>query len=144
MKKAVAIVFAVMCFCSSASLALAQDQNPAQNKDASGKDMAGDKMHKGMMGKGMMMPMMMAKQMVASNDGGVIVLAGNKLYKYDKNLTLVKEAEVKVDKEAMEKMMADMKAKCPMMKHDEKAEKPGDPEEPGSDKDMDDMPMPAK
>lgn len=35
--------------------------------------------------------------MVASNDGGVIVLTGNKLYKYDKNLNLVKEAEIKMD-----------------------------------------------
>jgi len=37
----------------------------------------------------------MQKQMVAANDGGVIVLAGNKLLKYDKDLNLVKEVEVK-------------------------------------------------
>lgn len=41
--------------------------------------------------------MMRSPTMVASNDGGVIVLTGNKLYKYDKNLTLVKEAEIKME-----------------------------------------------
>ena len=34
-------------------------------------------------------------EMVASSDGGVIVLSGNKLYKYDKNLNLIKEVEIK-------------------------------------------------
>ena len=38
-----------------------------------------------------------SSSMVASNDGGVIVLSGNKLYKYDKNLNLVKEAEIKTE-----------------------------------------------
>lgn len=35
-----------------------------------------------------------AAQMVATDEGGVIVLAGNKLMKYDADLNLVKEAEV--------------------------------------------------
>jgi hypothetical protein len=67
-----------------------------------------DEMKDGMMGKGMMdggMMKMMHKMhgmtrsstMVASNDGGVIVLTGSKLYKYDKNLNLVKEAEIKTE-----------------------------------------------
>ncbi len=45
------------------------------------------------MGK-MCCPMMGKTQMVATDEGGVIVLAGNKLVKYDANLNLVKEAEV--------------------------------------------------
>ena len=46
--------------------------------------------------------------MVASNDGGVIVMMGNKLYKYDKNLNLVKEADIKTDKSGQDGKM------CPM------------------------------
>ena len=39
--------------------------------------------------------------MVASNDGGVIVMSANKLLKYDKNLNLVKEVELKKDSGSM-------------------------------------------
>lgn len=60
------------------------------------------------MGKGKMCcPMMGKTQMVATDEGGVIVLAGNKLMKYDADLNLVKEAEVP---------MPSMNGKqCPMM-----------------------------
>ncbi len=116
MKKSIIAVTAVLILTVS-ELALAQMDK--------GKDMMGDKgmgmmkgemmdkgmMDKGMMGDGMMdggmmkmMKMMHAHgmmmrspTMVASNDGGVIVLSGNKLYKYDKSLNLVKEAEIKMD-----------------------------------------------
>ena len=48
-------------------------------------------------------------QMVATDEGGVIVLAGNKLMKYDADLNLVKEVEVKMP-------MSPMGGKqCPMM-----------------------------
>lgn len=40
--------------------------------------------------------MMGKAQMVATDEGGVIVLAGNKLMKYDAELNLVKEAEVRM------------------------------------------------
>ena len=60
------------------------------------------------MGK-MCCPMMGKAQMVATDEGGVIVLAGNKLMKYDADLNLVKEAEVKMP-------MGPMGGKqCPMM-----------------------------
>jgi len=45
------------------------------------------------MGK-MNCPMMGKTQMVATDEGGVIVLAGNKLLKYDADLNLVKEVEI--------------------------------------------------
>lgn len=46
------------------------------------------------------MGMMIDKgEMVATQDGGVIVMAGNKLLKYDKDLKLVKEVYVKTDME---------------------------------------------
>jgi hypothetical protein len=48
-----------------------------------------------MPGKGRMDCMKMGKaQMVAADDGGVIILSGNKLLKYDAELNLVKEVEV--------------------------------------------------
>ena len=79
-------------------------------------------MGKGMMdGKGSMMGMhgmmmkMMEKTMVPTSDGGVIVLAGNQLTKYDKDLNVVKEVELKMDMEAMKKNMDDMMKMCPMM-----------------------------
>ena len=96
-------------------------------------------MHKQMMDKGMMgqqmpgkpMPMMcpmhmmmaqqmMEKEVVATSDGGVIVMVDNKLQKYDKDLNLVKEVDLKIDTKAMQdKMMQMMKEcaeKCQMMK----------------------------
>ncbi len=76
---------------------------------------------KGMMKSGQMMGMcpmhkMMSKEMVATEDGGVIVMVGNKLLKYDKNLNLKKEVEIKMDMEGMQKMMKEMMEKCPMRK----------------------------
>ena len=72
---------------------------------------------KGMMGSmhGMMMKSMMEKSMVATSDGGVIVLSGNKLTKYDKNLNVVKEVEIAVDMEGAQKQMMQMMEKFPMM-----------------------------
>ena len=89
--------------------AFAEEMKDSMTGDGMEKGMM---MDKGMMGGGMMKMMgmqgMMGKSsMVASSDGGVIVLVGNKLYKYDQDLNLVKEAEIKVDMEAMKKM-------CPM------------------------------
>lgn len=43
-------------------------------------------------------------QMVESGNGGVIILLGNRLLKYDANLTLVKEVEIKVQEPAAKKM----------------------------------------
>lgn len=135
--KRLLLVLTVMLAC--VSMAQAQDQQPpAQNNQSPGMGPGGE-MKGGMMGKKMMRGMMtqasMPRQMVASGDGGVFVLVGNKIVKYDKNLAVVKEVAVKVDTESMQKMMADMKGKCPMMAREEKSEKPGEAEE---------MPMPAK
>ena len=60
---------------------------------------------------------MMEKQIVATKDGGIVVMLGNKLFKYDKNLRLVNEAERKIDYKAMRKKF---KEKCG--KHKEKME----------------------
>ena len=116
MKKSLIAIAAVIIMGTS-GLALAQMDK--------GKEMMGDKGMMGMMGdKGMgmcpmmggMMSSMMGKSMVGTSDGGVIVLAGNKLVKYDKDLNVVKEVEVKMDMEGMQKNMMDMMKNCPMMK----------------------------
>ncbi|MBL7188991.1 MAG: hypothetical protein ISS70_21905 [Phycisphaerae bacterium] len=66
---------------------------------------------------GMMMGSMMTKSIAATGDGGVVVMAGNKLIKYDKDLNLVKESEVKMDMEGMQKQMSQMMEQCPMCKN---------------------------
>lgn len=83
-----------------------------------GKWMRGCPMH------GMMMKSMMDCQMVATEGSGVIIKTCDKLLKYDKDLNLVKEVEMKVDIEAMKKMMCQMMEVCPMCKKmTEKCEK---------------------
>jgi hypothetical protein len=93
----------------------AESQGPMIKEEGKGHGMHGMKgksKEKGMMGKGMMgggmCSMMSGKQMVAVGDG-IVVLSGNKLIKYDKNLNVVKEVEIKADKEGMD-------GGCPMMK----------------------------
>lgn len=89
---------------------------------------ADEKMEKGMgkdmtdggMMKHMMMKSMMEKSVVATADGGIVVVTGNKIAKYDKDLNLTKEAEIKVDAEAMKKDMEGMMKMCPMMKGETK------------------------
>lgn len=77
------------------------------------KGMKGSKMTHPGMG---MMKGMLSGQMVASGDGGVIVMMGNKLLKYDKDLVLKREMEIKVDMEEMQKMMMHRQEDCPMYK----------------------------
>ncbi len=84
----------------------------AEHEDKEGDHSMCDKK---MMGMPMMMQMMQ-KSVTATNDGGVVIVAGNKITKYDKDLNVVKEVESKMDMEAMMKNMGDMMKKCPMMK----------------------------
>jgi len=124
MRKILSIILACLAVTLFCSLALAEDTK----ESAMGKGM----MQGGMMGsEGMMMEkgkmmekgdmcgmmaktMMMGKSIVATTDGGVIVLMGNKLLKYDKDLTLQKEVEIKMDMEGMQKTMMQMMEKYPM------------------------------
>jgi hypothetical protein len=59
----------------------------------------------GMMGMHPMSGMMCNSSLAATGDGGVVVLMGNKLSKYDNNLNLVKEVEIKIDWENWKKTM---------------------------------------
>lgn len=86
----------------------------------------------GMMGKGCpMMGGMMQQSMVATSDGGVVIRSGDKLVKYDKNLNVVKEAEVKMDKKGC--AMKD----CPMMKGKKEADHAPVAENPPAGKEVD-------
>ena len=59
-----------------------------------------------MMGySGMMGSMMRSSSIAAGPDGGVIVLIGNELLKYDNGLNLVNKAEIKFDWENWQNMM---------------------------------------
>jgi len=89
-----------------------------------GKMMKGHMSKKGMEGKsGMMMGgMMQKKQVVPTKDGGVVVVIGNKLYKYNKKLEKIGETTVEMSEEDMEKRMKHMKKmreKCMQMWEDE-------------------------
>lgn len=59
---------------------------------------------------------MMDREVVATSDGGVVVLTGGMLTKYDKDLNKVKETEITFDVEAIRAKMREMCAACPMNK----------------------------
>ena len=134
MKKTIFI--ALMALLIDPALAFSQEKSPVMDKSMEmGKGM-GMGCKCGMDCKCGKMGMMMQKQMIATSDGGVIVLAGNKLYKYDKNLNLVKETEIKKDFEHMKKM-GEMKEKCDkdkMMQEKNEKEEAGEKVEPKGDK----------
>ena len=99
----------------SAGLVYAQQAGGgAADQGMMGKGMMGKKMMMGSM-HGMVMHDMMKKDVIATSDGGVIIVTMNKISKYDKDLNLVKEVDIKMDMEGMQKMMTDMMEKCPMM-----------------------------
>jgi len=114
MKTTKVLVLALAILLASSVIAFAYEHEMKQESMMS-QGMKAGKMKKTMM-YGTLQKMMMAKQMVATKDGGVIVLLGNKLLKYDKNLNLVKETEIKIDFEAMNKMIQRMSKECPMYK----------------------------
>jgi hypothetical protein len=95
------VVAAIIAACSYAVFAQSRtDGNEMQKRmmDRSQMDKRGmmPGMHPGMMGN---------CSMVATPEGGVIVMMGNKLIKYDKDLNMVKEVEIKIDWQAGKKSM---------------------------------------
>ncbi|MGD2279360.1 MAG: hypothetical protein PVH45_04635 [Candidatus Omnitrophota bacterium] len=55
---------------------------------------------------GVMMALMTSGKMSVMDDGSVVVMIGNKLMKYDKDLNLRKEVEIKMDMDELDKMMS--------------------------------------
>lgn len=64
---------------------------------------------------GHMMSPMMEKQMLLGRDGGVVILLGNRLIKYDEKLNLVKDVEIQVNIEEMCRKMDELMSRCPTM-----------------------------
>ena len=58
---------------------------------------------------------LMQKQVVATTDGGVVVVIGNRLLKYDKNLKKIGEAEIDISEQEIADMQAKMKKCCEIM-----------------------------
>ena len=118
------IVVALLAVLGIAAVSFAADDNvkcPMMVKGDKGGMICMCPMH------GMMMKSAIEKEMVATEDGSVVVLAGNKLMKYDKNLNLKKEVTINAGtKEMCAKMREEMCADCPMcqsmMKKQETAE----------------------
>lgn len=55
-------------------------------------------------------------QMAVTDDGKVIIMAGHKLMKYDKDLELVKTVDLEIDIEAARKKMEQIMEDCPKRK----------------------------
>ena len=124
MSKRVVILIGVALFLGAwlGSAAFAQDSKGVADNEAMlqkgmkmNQEAREEQEEHGMMGKCPMCGMMkgmMEKNMLATTDGGVVILIGNKLMKYDEELNLVKEVEIKIDAASMQK---NMMKNCPMM-----------------------------
>ncbi|HAZ10534.1 MAG: hypothetical protein A2047_02540 [Omnitrophica bacterium GWA2_41_15] len=104
MKKILFVLLAALICMSFLSVSFARDMDEKKwdKKDKMGCSMC----HMGKM-------MMCGKELLATQDGGSILMIGNKLIKYDAQLNVVKESEIKIDMEAMQKAMEEMKKNCP-------------------------------
>lgn len=136
MKRLVAVVVVALFVMSIGFVVMAQEEEVDTTATSSTMEhkegmmgmgkMKGKMMHhgkeKGASMMQMMMGTMMKKQMVATEDGGIIVLSGNKLLKYDKDLNLKKEVEVPMDMEGMHKRMKKMMKNCLMKKKMQESE----------------------
>lgn len=123
MKKALSAALVCFFVLVLSSFVFAQDNPQGDKAEAPGMKHERMMMEPGAKGPGDMMEhgkKMMGiaggRSMVATSDGGVVVLFGSKLQKYDKNLVLQKEVEIKMDKEMMLGKM-----KCPKMAEKEGA-----------------------
>lgn len=74
-----------------------------------GRMMGGDRLHMPMT-SGMGMAGMMGNNIVSASDGGVIVMSFNRLYKFDKDLKLVRQTDIPLDKEHIQNMMKNMRS----------------------------------
>lgn len=110
MKKLFSIILVGLLIGAVSPLVFAEQP---QGSMMGGKGMTKEGKMMGMYSMSGMMKMMMGRTMVATKDGGVIVMVGNRLLKYDGELNLQKEVELKIDMKGMQKMMQ-MEEECPM------------------------------
>jgi len=111
--KKVLFVIGILLIAGSTIFLNAQDQNAQQGgMQGSGTMMGGGMDMMASSGTCTMCGMMMmGSKMVATADGGVVVMMGNKIMKYDKDLKKVKDTTVDIQ-EVQQSMMQ----QCPMMK----------------------------
>lgn len=121
MKKIMNFIVILLMVFVSYSFPAAEENKNMMDKGMMKKGMMRDhgKMMCGNMGKdnmcgNMMRSMVIEKSVVATADGGVVVSVGNKILKYDKDLNLKKETEIKIDAKEMHKTMMQMMENCPM------------------------------
>jgi hypothetical protein len=127
----VAVPIAMLAMVGSYGVLAQQDsQTPQRPGGMMGQ---GGMMH-GMMGQGgqmqacpmcgMMVGTTMMKTMTATPDGGVIIAVGNRLMKYDNQLNLVKDTEMKIDVNQMFSNMQKMMENCPMARQTQQQGQP--------------------
>ena len=112
------LVLVMMAALASGPLYAKDMKTMAMMEDGKEKGVMGGKM----MGMHMMMKKMMEKSVVATSDGGVVIVAGDKITKYDKDLKFVNEAELQTGMAAMHEPMKEMMENCPRMKGEDTAE----------------------
>lgn len=115
------IITMVALLAAFAFLATAQGKGWFEKSDTEKCKMEKGKPMMGMCPMHMMMcEHMMKKEIVAAGDGGVIIMTCGKLYKYDKDLNLVKDVELtkihEDTKAKMEEMKKECAEKCKVMK----------------------------
>ena len=99
MRKVIAVIIAVLIL-SVPGVALAQMEKSEGMMDDKGMEMKGH----GMKGGCPMMKHMMGPMVIPTSDGGVVVVTGNKMTKYDQDLDVIGQAEIKMDMDAMKMM----------------------------------------
>ncbi len=62
----------------------------------------------------MMMGFVMPKEVIKADDGGLYVVVGNRIIKYDKKLNVQSEAVIQLDTAAVNQLMRQMQDQCPM------------------------------
>ncbi len=110
MKKVLFVIVAVVLLASIIAISSARERHQAGKMDHKWKMAPMCPVHR------MTAQSMFARSITATEDGGVVVLAGNMLMKFDENLNFVKEVQIKIDTEAIQKDIKEMMEKCPMRK----------------------------
>jgi hypothetical protein len=102
MKIMKSIIILTMVLAGLSAVSFAEEPDDTMGSKTGGDMMTGADKGSGMGSMQSMTGMM--GNMVATSDGGVVVMLGNKLYKYDKNLRLVKKTEINDDMKKMQRM----------------------------------------
>lgn len=112
MKKSIWVMMLVLFFASAALVsAEGMKEGMMGNKGMMGQGTMDGKM----MDMHSMMKGMPEMKVIATSDGGVVVVNGGTLTKYDRNLNLIKQVELKGCKTCVYKKEGAKKGGCPMM-----------------------------